>query len=51
MVSGEGSNNEELHSLYLSPNIVRLIKSRRLRWAGQVARIEEDRNALKMLIG
>ena len=35
-------HNEELHSLYRSPNIVRVIKSRRLRWAGQVARMEED---------
>ena len=33
--------NEELHSLYRSPNIARVIKSRRLRWAGNVARIEE----------
>ena len=33
--------NEELHSLYRSTNIVRVIKSRRLRWAGHVARIEE----------
>ena len=31
--------NEELHSLYRSPNIVRVIKSRRLRWAGHVARM------------
>jgi len=30
-------HNEEIHSLYLSPNIVRVIKSRRLRWAGNVA--------------
>ena len=30
-------HNEELHSLYRSPNIVRVIKSRRLRWAGRVA--------------
>ena len=40
-------HNEELHSLYRSPNIVRLIKSRRLRWAGHVARMEEGRTALK----
>ena len=36
-------HNEELHSLYCLPNIVRVIKSRRLRWAGHVARMEEDR--------
>ena len=34
-------HNEELHSLYRSPNIVRAIKSRRLRWAGHIARMEE----------
>ena len=34
-------HNEELHSLYRSPNIVRVIKSRRIRWAGHVARMEE----------
>ena len=38
-------HNEELHSLYRSPNIVRVIKSRRLRWAGHVARMEESRSA------
>jgi hypothetical protein len=32
-------HNEELHNLYLSPSIVRVIKSRRLRWAGHVARM------------
>ena len=37
--------NEEIHSLYRSPNIVRVIKSRRLRWAGHVARMEDGRNA------
>ena len=37
--------NEELHGLYLSPNIVRVIKSRRLRWVGHVARMEEGRSA------
>ena len=36
-------HNEELHSLYRSPNIVRVIKSRRLRWAGHVARMEEGK--------
>jgi hypothetical protein len=34
-------HNDELHSLYSSPNIVRVIKSRRMRWAGHVARMEE----------
>jgi hypothetical protein len=34
-------HNDELHSLYSSPNIVRVIKSRRMRWAGHVARIGE----------
>ena len=42
-VTGEWSklHNEELNGLYCSPNIVRVIKSRRMRWAGQVARMEE----------
>ena len=44
-------HNEELHSLYLSPNIVRVIKSRRIRWAGHVARMEEGRSAFKILTG
>ena len=44
-------HNEELHSFYRSPNIVRVIKSRRLRWAGHVARMEEGRSALLILIG
>ena len=34
-------HNEELNDLYLSPNIVRVIKSRRMRWAGHVARMGE----------
>ena len=42
-------HNEELHSLYRSPNIVRVIKSRRLRWAGHVARMDEGRSAFKIL--
>ena len=36
---------------YRSPNIVRVIKSRRLRWAGHVAKMEESRSAFKILIG
>ena len=35
--------NEELNDLYCSPNIVRVIKSRRMRWAGHVARMGEER--------
>ena len=44
-------HNEELHSLYRSPNILRVIKSRRLRWAGHIVRIEEGRSAFKILTG
>ena len=43
--------NEEFHSLYRSPNIVRVIKSRILKWAGHVARMEEGRSAIKILTG
>jgi hypothetical protein len=38
-------HNEELHDLYSSPSIIRIIKSRRMRWAGHVARMGEKRNA------
>ena len=44
-------HNEELHSFHRSSNIVRLIKSRRLRWAGHVARMEEGKSAFKVLTG
>ena len=40
-------HNEELHSLYRSANIVRVIKSRRLRWAGHVARMEEGKSSFR----
>ena len=43
--------NEEFHSLYDSPNIVRVVKSRRMRRDGHVARMEEGRSAFKILIG
>ena len=42
-------HNEELHSLYRPPNIVRVTNSRRLRWAGHVARIEEGMSTFKIL--
>ena len=42
-------HNDELHSLYSLPNIIRNIKSRRLRWAGHVARMEKSRNAYRVL--
>jgi hypothetical protein len=44
-------HNEELHNLYPSPNIIRIIKSRRMRWAGHVARMEEKRNVYRLLVG
>ncbi|KAJ4451242.1 hypothetical protein ANN_02703 [Periplaneta americana] len=43
--------NAELHALYSSPDIIRNIKSRRLRWAGHVARMGESRNAYRVLVG
>ena len=42
-------HNELLHNLYRSLNIVRMIKSRRLRWAGHVARMKEGKSAFKIL--
>jgi hypothetical protein len=44
-------HNEELHSLYSSPNIIRMIKSRRVKWTGHVARMGVMRNAYKILVG
>ena len=44
-------HNEELNDLYCSPSIVRMIKSRRMRWAGHVARMEEGRGVHKVLVG
>ena len=43
-------HNEELNDLYSSPNIVRVIKSRRMSWAGRVARMEEGRGVDKVLV-
>ncbi|KAJ4446942.1 hypothetical protein ANN_13644 [Periplaneta americana] len=44
-------HNTELHALYSSPDIIRNIKSKRLRWAGHVARMGESRNAYRVLVG
>ena len=44
-------HNAELHALYSSPNIIRNLKSRRLRWAGHVVRMEQFRNAYRVLVG
>jgi len=44
-------HNEELSDLYSSPNIVRVIKTRRMRWAGHVARMGERRGVYRVLVG
>jgi hypothetical protein len=44
-------HNDELHNLYSSPNIVRVIKSRRMRWVGHVARMGEGRSVYRVLVG
>jgi hypothetical protein len=44
-------HNEELHNLYSSPSIIRMIKSRCVRWAGHVARMGEIRNAYRIFVG
>jgi hypothetical protein len=54
-VRGDGPwrklHNDELHSLYSSLNIVRVIQSRRMRWAGHVARMGEVRGVYRVLVG
>jgi hypothetical protein len=52
-VTGEWKklHNEDLHILYSSPNIIRQSKSRRMRWAGHVARMGEERNVYRVLTG
>jgi hypothetical protein len=52
-VTGEWSklHNEELHDLYCSPNIGRVIKSRRMRWVGHVARMGKVRGVYRVLVG
>jgi hypothetical protein len=44
-------HNDELHDLYSSPNIVRMIKSRRIRWVAHVARMGEGGGAYRILVG
>jgi hypothetical protein len=44
-------HNEELHNLYCSPSIIRMIKSGRMKWTGHVARMREKRNAYRILVG
>jgi len=44
-------HNEELNDLYCSPNIMQVIKSRRMRWAGHVARMGEERVLYTVLVG
>jgi hypothetical protein len=44
-------HNEELHNLYSSPSIIRMMKSRRMRLTGNVARIAEKRKAYRILVG
>jgi hypothetical protein len=52
-VTGEWGrlHNEELNDLHSSPNIIRVIKSRRMRWAGHIARMGEGRGAYRILVG
>jgi hypothetical protein len=51
VVTGERRklHNEELHELYFSPTIVRVIKSRKIRWAGHVARMGDRRGVYRVL--
>jgi hypothetical protein len=44
-------HNEELHDLYSSPSIIKMIKSRTMRWAGHVAEMREKRNVYRLLVG
>jgi hypothetical protein len=44
-------HNEELHNLYSAPSIIRMIKTKSMRWAGHVARLRDKRNAYMLLVG
>jgi hypothetical protein len=52
-VSGEWRklHNEELNELYCSPNILRVLKTRKIRWAGRVGRMGEGRGVYRVLLG
>jgi len=50
-IESRGSHNEELNDLYSSSNIVGVIKSRRMRWTGHVARMGEERGVYRVLLG
>jgi hypothetical protein len=52
-VTGEWKklHNEELNDLYSPPNIVQVIKSRRMRWAGHIVHMEERRGIYRVLVG
>jgi hypothetical protein len=51
VICGRKLQKEELHNLYSSPSIIRMIKSRKKRWAGHVARMRETKNAYRILVG
>jgi hypothetical protein len=44
-------HNEKLRNMYSSPNIIRILKSRRMRWAGRVARMGDKRSAYRLMVG
>jgi hypothetical protein len=48
---GEKLRNEELRNLNSSPSIIRMIESRRMRWAGHIARIGENKNTYRLFVG
>jgi hypothetical protein len=49
--NGKKLYNEELHDLYSLPSMIIVIKSRRMEWVGHVARMGENRNAYRLLVG
>jgi hypothetical protein len=51
VIGGGKLHNEEFHNLYCSPSIIRIIESRRMRWAGHVVRMGKKRNAYRILEG